>query len=57
VFLARWIAIAALLVVPVVARTPIAVTVVALAVLVALVVYEGVMCAPIEHAHGARDAS
>ena len=57
VFLARWIAVAALLVVPVVARTPIAVTVVALAMLVALVVYEGVMCAPIEHAHGARDAS
>jgi len=61
VFLARWIAIAALLAVPVVARTPIAVTLVALGMLVALVVYEGVMCAPIEHAqeqaHGARDAS
>ena len=61
VFWARWIAIAALLAVPVVARTPIAVTAATLAALVALVVYEGVMCSPIEHAqeraHGARDAT
>ncbi len=58
VVLARWIAAAALLAVPVVARTPVAVTVVALAGLVALVVYEGIMCAPVERAHGeARDPS
>lgn len=61
VFVARWIAVAALMAIPVVAATPVAVTTVTLAVLVALVVYEGVMCAPIESVHeradGARDAS
>ncbi len=61
VFWARWLAAAALLAIALVVRTPVAATAATLAVFVALVVYEGVTCAPIEHApgqaHGARDAS
>jgi hypothetical protein len=55
VFVARWFAAAALLAIPSAARGPLGVAATALVVLVALVVYEGVMCAPIEPAHGARD--
>lgn len=61
VFVARWLAAAALLTVPLLAQAPIAVAAVALVVLVALVTYEGVTCRPVatgeEHASPAREAS
>ena len=52
VFVARWLVVAAMLAIPFVVHAAIAVTVSALVVLVALVVYEGVMCGLVEHAAG-----
>ncbi|MGE5791979.1 MAG: low temperature requirement protein A [Bacteroidota bacterium] len=56
VFVARWLAAAAMLAIPLVAHSALAVTAAALAALVALAVYEGVMCVPVEHADAAGDA-
>ena len=61
VFVVRWVVAAAMLAIPLAAYSALAVTLAALAVLVALVVYEGVMCQPVERgdseAHSAREAS
>lgn len=60
VFVARWLTAAAVLAIPF-AHSALAVTVAALVVLVALVVFEGVMCGPPERAasesHSARETS
>jgi hypothetical protein len=51
----RWLVAAAVLAIPLAAHSALAVTVAALVVLVALVVFEGVMCGPpAEHAGGER---
>ena len=61
VYAARWVAVAALIAIPLAAGTPIATAGAALAVIVALVVFEGVTCAPAERpagaAHSAREVS
>ena len=46
---ARWFAAVTVLALPLVARTPLVVTAATLTVLVVLVAYEGIMCAPDEH--------
>ena len=50
VFWARWFAAAALLLVPLLVHTPIAVSAAVLAVLFALVTFEALTCGPAEHA-------
>ena len=50
VFWARWFAAAALVLVPLLVHTPIAVSAAALAVLFALVIFEALTCGPVEHA-------
>lgn len=55
VFVARWLAAAVMLAIPFAAHSALAVTVAALVALVALVVFEGVMCGPpVEHAGSER---
>jgi low temperature requirement protein LtrA len=55
VFRARWLAVVAMLVIPLLARTPLTVTAVTLAVLVALVAFEAATCGPMEHADEQAD--
>lgn len=52
VLVARWLAAGAMLALPLAAHSALAVGCAALALLAALVVYEGMMCAPVERAHG-----
>lgn len=57
VFRGRWLAVVAMLVIPWLTRTPITVTAVTLAVLVALVAFEAATCGPMEQADRSRAAS